>query len=37
MAINIDPSMLMEIQDLIRESEDPTARGREKEKCLLRT
>lgn len=34
MAINIDPSTLMEIQDLIAESQDPTAKGREKEKCL---
>ena len=35
MAINIDPSMLMEIQDLIKESEDPTARGREKRKMSV--
>ena len=35
MAINMDPSVLMEIQDLIRESEDPTARGREKRKMSV--
>lgn len=35
MATNIDPSMLMEIQDLIKESEDPTARGREKRKMSV--
>jgi hypothetical protein len=35
MAINIDPSVLMEIQDLIKESEDPTARGREKRKMSV--
>ena len=35
MAINIDPSMLMDIQDLIKESEDPTARGREKRKMSV--
>ena len=35
MAINIDPSMLMEIQNLIEESEDPTAEGREKRKMSV--
>lgn len=35
MAINIDPSTLMEIQDLIAESQDPTAKGREKRKMSI--
>jgi hypothetical protein len=35
MAINIDPSTLMEIQDLITESQDPTAQGRGKRKMSV--
>ena len=35
MANNIDPSTLMEIQDLIAESQDPTAKGREKRKMSV--
>ena len=35
MATNMDPSMLMEIQDLIKESQDPTAQGRGKRKMSV--